>query len=71
MAIEVSGQPCPYCCEPGTMIDWRCPGCRARMLAACPDRLTRQRWLARWRYQGDDEMVSRVVEALKGLHAPS
>lgn len=61
---------CNWCREPaysGQMVDWNCPGCRARMLAACPDKLTRQRWLARWRDKGEGAMVAAVIAKLREM----
>ena len=64
-AMSESG--CTLCQTTGPLLDWRCPGCRARMLATCPDRITRQRWLTRWRNQGEDAMADAVVAKLKAM----
>ncbi len=62
-----------HCCTepayPATMLNWNCPDCRARMLAACPDKITRQRWLARWRDQGEDAMADAVLARLRAMSA--
>ena len=56
---------CEFCnAQPDFRIDWNCAGCRARMLAACPDKRTRQLWLFRWREKGEGAMVDAVKAKL-------
>jgi len=59
---------CDYCdAQPDCRIDWNCPGCRARMLASCPDKRTRQLWLFRCREKGEGAMVDAVIEKLREM----
>ena len=50
-----------------TMIDNRCPGCRARMLATLPSREARQGWINRWRDKGEEAMAAAVLAKLREM----
>ena len=52
-----------------TMIDNRCPSCRARMLAVLPSRESRAGWIRRWREQGESAMADKVLTLLREMQA--
>lgn len=61
---------CKWCAEPAypaTLINWHCPGCRARMLAGLPSREARAGWLRRWRDAGEGALADQVIEKLKEM----
>ena len=70
--IRAGMSDCAYCrsateTNRHCLIDWYCPGCRARMLASLPTKQARQGWVRRWRDSGEIGMADAVVEILRTM----